>query len=108
MSLGRPAARFDATTSSSEATGTSTAATSTNRSILGEGGVAVGEPVRNETQIERTMLSDQRHQLDLTQHLRVRLERDTVRIAFHPKPGAEVCQCRGEPPCFSWATWMME
>lgn len=39
----------------------------------------------------------QGHQLDLTQHVGVRLERDSFRIPRHPELGAEVRQCRSEP-----------
>ena len=43
------------------------------------------------------MFGDQSHQIDLTQHVGVRLERDTLGILRHPEPGAWVRQCRGEP-----------
>lgn len=96
-SLGRPAARFDATTSSREATGTSTAASLDDGGVLTEGCKAVGESVRGETQIERTMLGDQGHQHYLAEHVGMGLKRDAVGFPRNPEPCTEFDQRGGEP-----------
>ncbi len=69
-----------------------------DRSLISEARVAVGESVRNETQIEGTMVRDQGHRLDRTQHLRVRLEPDTVRDRLRPEAARRGLPGRGEPP----------
>lgn len=60
-----------------------------DRSVLAEAVVAGREPGGGETQVEGTMLGDQRHRGHLTQQVGVRIERHTVGISLDPKPGTE-------------------
>jgi hypothetical protein len=65
--------------------------------VLTEGRVTVGESVRGETQVERSVLCDQSHQLNLAEHVGMGLEGDTIGIARDPESCAEFDQCGGEP-----------